>query len=141
MGWLADAFGRDIEAEYRRVLDATVNRYDNMGREIVERARQLAPVETGQLRDNIGHEVRVTATAIEVAIHSDVFYAAMVELGTSKMEARPHLRPALAEVCARYGEPVPPLAIGTPRAGEAARLPGRGKAAESVRLPDRKRFG
>lgn len=55
-------------------------------------AKQLVPVDTGTLKRSITHEFRGKHT---VAVGSNVEYAPYVELGTSKMSARPYLRPAL----------------------------------------------
>ena len=62
------------------------------------RAESLAPVKTGIMRGDVAYKV--------VAQHNDItgyvgvrkgraFYAYFVELGTSKMRARPFLRPAV----------------------------------------------
>ena len=50
------------------------------------------PVDTGRLRNSITHEVDMGDKS--VVIGTNVEYAAFVELGTSKMRARPYLRPA-----------------------------------------------
>ena len=51
-----------------------------------ERARQLVPVDSGELKSSISaEEGSVTATAP---------HAAMVEYGTSRMAARPYMLPA-----------------------------------------------
>lgn len=55
-------------------------------------AKQLAPVDTGALRNGIGFEM-TDATAGELS--STVDYAAYVEFGTHKMDARPHMVPGL----------------------------------------------
>ena len=63
----------------------------------VERAaKRLCPVDTGRLRGSITHdEPRAIPDGLAVRIGTDVEYAAYVELGTSRMSARPYLRPAL----------------------------------------------
>lgn len=55
-------------------------------------AKQLCPVDTGNLRNSIAHEMRSENT---VAVGSNVHYAPFVELGTRKMRAQPYLRPAV----------------------------------------------
>lgn len=55
-------------------------------------AKQLAPVDTGALRNGIGFKM-TDATAGELS--STVDYAAYVEFGTHKMDARPHMVPGL----------------------------------------------
>ncbi len=52
-------------------------------------------VRTGTLRRSITWKPGVDAESPYVDIGSNVLYAPYVELGTSRMEARPYLRPAL----------------------------------------------
>ena len=56
---------------------------------IVRRAKQLAPVDTGFMRNNIHAE--------EDAVISEAPYSAYVEYGTKKMAAQPFMRPAVDE--------------------------------------------
>lgn len=56
-------------------------------------AKGYCPVDTGRLRNSITNEAYQDEQA--VVIGTNVEYAAYVELGTSKMAARPYLRPAL----------------------------------------------
>ena len=53
-------------------------------------AKENCPVDTGRLRNSISHQADDGA----VYIGTNVEYAPYVELGTSKMAARPYLRPA-----------------------------------------------
>jgi HK97 gp10 family phage protein len=66
---------------------------DALGSAIVEKARELVPVDTGQLRDSIGYVYRQDTA--ELQIFADAPWAVFVEYGTSKMPAQPYLRPAL----------------------------------------------
>jgi HK97 gp10 family phage protein len=69
---------------------------------ILDTAKALAPVDTGLLRESLkvvtapvrknSHLVRVGTE--EGDYKGDAFYAAFHELGTTKMPARPYLRPA-----------------------------------------------
>lgn len=54
-------------------------------------AKQLCPVDTGNLRNSITHAQQDDNTEV---IGTNVEYASHVELGTYKMAARPYLRPA-----------------------------------------------
>lgn len=58
-------------------------------------AKQLAPVDTGRLRNSITNEVDVSEKS--VTIGSAVEYAPFVEQGTSKRRAKPYLRPAIID--------------------------------------------
>lgn len=63
-------------------------------------AKRDCPVDTGRLRNSITNAVR--ADEKTVYIGSNVEYAAYVELGTSRMKARPYLKPAATEHTAEY---------------------------------------
>jgi len=79
---------RTIRGASRRELEATA-------RQVVNRAKILAPVDTGRLRASIRIEARRTLTLRSVyTVGSDVEYARMVHDGT-----RPHvIRPKTANV-------------------------------------------
>ena len=56
-------------------------------------AKNLAPVDTGNLRNSITHVIDSQGKAARVG--TNVHYGPYVELGTSKMAAQPYLSPAL----------------------------------------------
>ena len=59
-------------------------------------AKRNAPVDTGRLRASITNEVRKIAGAVlEGRVGTNVDYAKYVELGTSRQDPQPYLRPAL----------------------------------------------
>jgi HK97 gp10 family phage protein len=58
--------------------------------EIREDAQQLAPVESGDLRDSIRTEMRGNEGKVVVGVD----YGAFVEMGTYDTEAQPYLYPA-----------------------------------------------
>lgn len=58
--------------------------------EFVPRARTLAPVKTGALRDSI----RFETSAAQVFVFAGADHASHVEFGTYKMPAQPFIRPA-----------------------------------------------
>ena len=58
-------------------------------------ATDLCPVDTGNLRASITHAVSPGEKAVYIG--TNVEYAPYVELGTSKMQAQPFLRPAATE--------------------------------------------
>lgn len=64
------------------------------------RARQLVPVRTGTLQRSI--EVKNPAPMV-YTVGSEVSYAPFVEFGTSRMMAKPFLRPAAAELAPQLG--------------------------------------
>lgn len=63
-------------------------------------AAKKCPVDTGNLRGSITHEV--DAGDNSVYIGTNVEYAPYVELGTSRQKAQPFLRPAASEHGAQY---------------------------------------
>lgn len=63
-------------------------------------AKRDCPVDTGRLRNSITNAVRADEKAVYIG--SNVEYAAFVELGTSRMKARPYLKPAATEHTAEY---------------------------------------
>ena len=62
-------------------------------------AKQLCPVDTGNLRNSITHAQEDEKTEV---IGTNVEYASYVEFGTVKMKARPYLRPAAENHSAEY---------------------------------------
>ena len=62
-------------------------------------AKKACPVDTGRLRNSITHAQESEDTEV---IGTNVEYAPYVELGTSRMSARPFLRPAAEGHTAEY---------------------------------------
>lgn len=58
-------------------------------------AKKACPVDTGRLRNSITHQVRPSEKSVYIG--TNVEYAPYVELGTSRMEPQPFLRPAAAD--------------------------------------------
>jgi HK97 gp10 family phage protein len=77
--------------------EAMVIERERAGR-IVNRAKELVPVETGELRDSIkiqGEGVDKGMPYVDVGSTDE--HALYVEYGTSHSQAEPFLRPAIAE--------------------------------------------
>lgn len=69
-------------------------------RVVAAKAKQRVPVRTGLLRKSITFNVSVKGASQAHALvgyRRKVFYGRFIELGTSKMSAKPFLRPALDE--------------------------------------------
>ena len=65
----------------------------------VENITKNRSVRTGRLRGSITHKPEGDKT---VAIGSDVEYSPYVELGTSRAQAKPYLRPAISDNIPEY---------------------------------------
>ena len=63
-------------------------------------AKKLAPVDTGNLRNSITHEVDDGEPAVYIG--TNVEYAPYVCLGTIHMNAQPFLKPAVADHAKEY---------------------------------------
>ena len=63
-------------------------------------AARKCPVDTGNLRGSIAHEVDAGDSAVYIG--TNVEYAPYVELGTSRQKAQPFLRPAASGHGAQY---------------------------------------
>lgn len=81
----------DNSAQVKQALQEAVERgLEAIGLVAEGHAKELCPVDTGRLRNSISHATDGEA----VYIGTNVEYAPYVELGTSRMKARPYLRPA-----------------------------------------------
>lgn len=58
-------------------------------------AKRLCPVDTGRLRSSVTHETGKDQQGPVARVGTNVEYGPFVELGTSRMTAKPFLRPAL----------------------------------------------
>lgn len=83
----------DALAKDRGVL----NGLERVGEQVAERARSAAPKRTGAGAASIGVTMTADAKGPVARVGWDAahFYMRFQELGTSKMSARPFLRPAL----------------------------------------------
>ena len=63
-------------------------------------AKKLAPVDTGNLRNSITHEVDDGEPAVYIG--TNVEYAPYQELGTIHIKAQPFLKPAVADHANKY---------------------------------------
>jgi len=92
-----DALFGQLDALVDDMKDAALKGLDEGLRETVSRAKFLAPVDTGQLRDSITSEVERRGDEIHGKVAARTGYATYVELGTRHQPAQPYLYPAAKE--------------------------------------------
>lgn len=76
---------------------------ETIGREARDAVRDLAPVDTGKLRDGIDYVVERQGGTWVVTVYFDKFYGMFKEFGTSRLAAVPFLRPGVLKVISRVG--------------------------------------
>lgn len=57
-------------------------------------AKSIVPVDTGALRDSINTKIEKNGDDITGIVSTNQYYAGYVEHGTSKMAAKPYMKPA-----------------------------------------------
>lgn len=129
---LADT-GIEIVNEVRQSMASTrrdSSRMYRRGRKIhVASAPGSPPApDTGRLTSSYGFRLSRGAKQWHLDVGTNVAYAAHLEFGTSVMEARPHLRPAIAKTATRIGAVLAARMAKEQRStarrlGSAARLP------------------
>lgn len=82
--------------------DAITRALEAIGIQAEGDVAELAPVDTGRLRDSITHEVDESEEAVYVG--TNVEYAAYQEYGTSKMKPHPFLKPGIMNNLDTYKE-------------------------------------
>jgi hypothetical protein len=75
----------------------------DIGRESVDVVKDLAPVDTGKLRDSVGYKIDREDGTWVVHVYFDKFYGMFKEFGTAKLAATPFLRPGVLKVIGRLG--------------------------------------
>lgn len=86
-----DAVKGGLKSAFARALE-------RIGLQAEGYAKDLCPVDTGNLRNSITH----TSDGKAAYIGTNVEYGKYVELGTVKMAAQPYLRPAAADHAGTY---------------------------------------
>jgi HK97 gp10 family phage protein len=77
---------------------------DEIGQALVERARELVPVDTGATRDSIAYRVESTGGQVHIILGAYSPWAIFVELGTVHWSGRAFLRPAIDSVASSIAE-------------------------------------
>lgn len=98
------AFTDALQGAFRAMKLRTEGDLVTLGLRVQNRARQLAPVDTGRLRSSITSSgLQRDSRGAYVEVGTNVFYAGFVEFGTRRMPAQPYLRPALLEAARSWG--------------------------------------
>lgn len=93
---MAQILGMDslLKKMYYLGTIADPDELDDIGRNMENSAKALAPVKTGKLRDSIESKVTTEGKRTTIKLYAGVNYAVYIENGTSKMPAQPFLKPA-----------------------------------------------
>lgn len=96
---MASGFTSNVPQALSGLQAAKARALEIIGGKAETYAKQLCPVDTGNLRNSITHKQFDENTEV---IGTNVEYAPYVELGTVNMRARPYLRPAAENHSAEY---------------------------------------
>lgn len=101
MGFKVDVTGIDETIEglkkyFKSVEDNIKDVVKESAVNIESKSKMKAPVDTGNLRRGITHQVLDNGLDAEIGTY-DIEYAPYIEYGTSKNPAKPYLRPSLEE--------------------------------------------
>lgn len=88
---------KQILSEFEQAATRALTR---IGSQAEGYAKDLCPVDTGNLRNSITNAPDLEEKAVYIG--TNVEYAADVELGTSKQKAQPYLKPAVADHTQTY---------------------------------------
>lgn len=94
--WLGQQFLGWVDSKVNDQLVRT-------GQRIMQRAKQLAPVRTGALRDSIDYTITRTGRARTLHIEVGMYYGIFQEFGTRNIRPHPFVRPALLEASRIWG--------------------------------------
>lgn len=102
VNWHGEKLKREIQAKCLKNMSTACLFLEKEIKESLSGPSPSAPGEppgviTGELRRSITHEIEKKPTGVIGRVGSNKEYAIHLELGTSKMAARPFLRPKLEE--------------------------------------------
>mgnify|MGYP002517240862 FL=1 len=98
---IKEAFEDQVEQALIAVgITAENNAKREITRAVYDTPESKTYIRTGRLRNSLTHSVEMNEKAVYIG--SAVEYAAYVELGTTRMRARPYLRPAVANYTDEY---------------------------------------
>lgn len=86
--------GFNFSALSRRVRENIADELNSGAQTCVSLAKELAPVRTGFMRNNIAQTEDATPDHLRVTMESQADYSVFVEYGTVNMDAQPFMTPA-----------------------------------------------
>lgn len=92
------------DVAFGKIDRATTDALAEICQKAVGYARSTVPVRTGALRDSIGYELETDGNPKIGNVYATMPYAAVVELGSPTMRARPYLKPAGTEHMGEYAD-------------------------------------
>ena len=96
-GVVFNDYSADVLNEFH---DAVLRALERCGSEAEGYAKDLCPVDTGNLQNSITNAPDFEERAVYIG--TNVEYAGYVELGTAKQPAQPYLKPAVADHAQTY---------------------------------------
>jgi HK97 gp10 family phage protein len=87
-----------LDVNFDKVREKAEKKLESIVKQAVEDMRELAPVDTGELRNSIGYTNLSNGDKILFEIMADAPYAAYVEYGTSRRSAHPFMGPVIAKL-------------------------------------------
>lgn len=92
---MSHSYKDNTDEVLKGISDAVERALTRIGLAAEGYAKKECPVDTGNLRNSITHEVVQSEKAVYIG--TNVEYAAYVELGTVRTKAKPYLKPAATE--------------------------------------------
>lgn len=97
-----DAFYVEFDPSVKKALEEIGIEAEGHAKDIIT---EKGAVDTGRLRNSITHQVGETESKEPcVYVGTNVEYAPFIEFGTSRMAARPYLKPAIEDFKDEYRE-------------------------------------
>lgn len=93
-----------LERQAHRLANDATEELERTGDQVADRARDLAPVDTGELRDSIDARSGREGTVAYVDVGTTDPVGVYQEFGTSNMPPHAFMRPAVAEAPQRFGK-------------------------------------
>ena len=93
----------NVDLAKKEIQDAIDKGLEMIGMQCETYASLLVPVDTGRLKGSLTHAMTTVVETHIMEVSANTEYAFYVEEGTSKMEARPYLRPAAEKHKKEYG--------------------------------------